>query len=160
MPTNKDKPDMNRRKFMGFAGVAAAAAGLPLQASEHTGPFVVNVWPRVKHGTDRGGEDLFIVFSVETMVKPNLDNPQFEIGELSEDECEGSMCVEALEVDTNESITKIRFWTSYEFEWKGGKKELADLVREELKNSNRWTRSFSGETWKFRYQHFVDGNAD
>lgn len=120
----------------------------------------LTVYPKVVAGTDRGGEDLYLVFHAQAT---GPLNPEYlEVTDLEIDGGRhGGVGVEVLEFDeASHRIMKVRWWSSYEFEWVGTPEDLKLLVGKYLKEETLWSRpGLRGNLCVFRYEHFVDGNA-
>ena len=118
----------------------------------------VTVTPKVVGGTNRGGEDLFLVFEAT--------------GEVSD-----SFVVEPLpgdpDWDCDDELDPEAVWSvrtaHYGFEWSGTLKDLAAIVAGDVTNPRSWewwaTYRERGSTSqqpqkRFRCEHFVAGNAD
>lgn len=119
----------------------------------------VDVHAKAVAGTDRGGEDLYLVFETDTTKRPNLKKPggfvvnMSEVGNVG---CNGR----ALE-DNSDIIRKIRYTTYHnEFKWEGTEDDLIEIVASKLKDKQYWSRPFDGKKFSFKYEHFVHGNAD
>lgn len=86
----------------------------------------LNVMPDVVAGTNRGGEDLFLVFTISAPTMPA------ELGSFSkpEIEMEGFDVVETLKPQD----THYRVSTEYDFSWEGTVDDAWDLVKDAIKD--------------------------
>lgn len=121
----------------------------------------VTVTPRVVSGTDRGGENLFLVFAAEGEISDTFTVelgegvPDWEVGENYDEDEDGNPTPESeLSCCTGH----------YEFEWKGTLKQLAQLAVEagcQNEANWQWCGPVSGPPVKrFRHEHYVCGNAE
>ena len=115
--------------------------------------MLVTVTPRVVHGTDRGGEDLFLDFAADGA--PDQEPVTVEFGQ------EGDLTFEEDEDDTSLVVVTTE---NYEFEWRGTPEQLAQLaVGAGCQNEAnwQWCGPVSGPPAKqFRHEHYVGGNAE
>ena len=111
----------------------------------------VTVTPKVVGGTNRGGEDLFLVFEATAdgcdalTVEPRPGDPDWD--------CDDELDPEA--------VWSVRTG-HYEFEWSGTLEDLAEVARQLIATGSwEWYGSTSQQPQKhFRCEHFVAGNAD
>ena len=112
----------------------------------------VTVTPKTVGGTNRGGEDLFLVFeatgeiSDSFTVEPLPGDPDWDCDDELDPEAVWSVCT-----------------AHYEFEWSGTLKDLAKIVAGDVTSPRawEWCGSTSQQPQKrFRCEHFVAGNAD
>jgi len=119
--------------------------------------LTVNVESKTVAGTERGGEDLFLLFTAEAdVVGLNLDalEPVLAVGESFD----GSPVPRSGAPDEPATV-----WCSSptgDFEWRGTEQELLDLVEQHLRLPDNWSVRLGGTTAKFEYEEFVGGNAD
>jgi hypothetical protein len=121
------------------------------------------------HGTDRGGEDLFLVFRTESnniqpanslgLMGPILDLTK-ETLELELDLDEESEDMKKMIRDFHEGNQITLGWGEYDFRWVGTKGDLLEIVRNSILEPRFWSRTADEVIWRFKLTHFVDGNAD
>lgn len=119
----------------------------------------VTVAAKTVAGTDRGGEDLYLVFEATECdgTAPVVDLVDGDPSWFRDEEDE--------EEDEESPLSRWECRTDhYEFEWRGSLQDLADLAVElGVQDPEKWEWSgpASGPPQKrFRVLHFVDGNAD
>lgn len=110
----------------------------------------VAVGTKIVHGTERGGEDLFLTFDTAN------ENP------VSEAEVELDLNQEAFqgEEDNPGQKTLKTFTTEYDFSWEGTKEDLLAILKKALKDDENWSLKRGKQVWEFHHEHFVAGNAD
>ena len=110
----------------------------------HLSKAVLVVKPHVVAGLNKGGEDLFLLFSCAEG-QPDSD---FELSLEN-----GNVVWKS---DQEEGTTDFRVNSGeYEFTWEGTKEDLLRLAeRKGLRDASKW----SAGSWKHKY--FVNGNAD
>jgi len=113
----------------------------------------VTVTPKVVGGTDKGGEDLYLVFTAtgevsdDFVVEPLPGDPDWDCDDEDDPEAVWSCCT-----------------GHCEFEWSGTLKDLAEVAQAAgatRADSWEWYGPANQQPQKrFRYEHFVAGNAD
>ena len=112
----------------------------------------VHCSPEVVAGTDKGGEDLFLLFTLYLDHQPDLTEPLTVVPGVGWDK-------EPNEDDKVQSEFSVET-SAYNFKWAGNAEDLVKLVQSAFKNEANWTRSFDGSKYNFKWRYFVDGNAD
>jgi hypothetical protein len=117
----------------------------------------IEVSTDVVAGTDQGGEDLYLTFRITQDKKPDFDDSLIFIanpcGNWDQPMERDKEIPEDQEISCSSS-------SIYDFKWKGKIADLREIIKDEIKNEENWSRSFDGKTYKFEYDHFVRGNAD
>lgn len=112
----------------------------------------VSCLPEVIAGTDKGGEDLFLAFTLSTDHKPDFNEPLTVVPGVGWDK-------EPNEDDEVQSEFSVET-SAYNFKWAGSSLDLVKLVESAFKNEANWSRSFNGSKYNFKWRYFVNGNAD
>ena len=114
----------------------------------------VTVTKDVVAGTERGGEDLFLVFQASTSKPPDLNS-------ILPKDIEIDVEVLVVQVALKEKDGQLYACSKGAFIWAGTKEDLKQLVLPHLEELMNWSRpGLEGEICQFEYRHFVDGNAD
>lgn len=112
----------------------------------------LTVTPHVIHGINRGGEDLFLCFECTEDANTHEVTPE-----------DGNFSWELEFDDEGEKVVKLSCFTEYH-EWEGTPDDLYALaVANGLLDKTKWqwygpADQEPQQRWK--YQHYVDGNAD
>ena len=117
----------------------------------------VYVEPLVVAGTERGGEDLSLVFRAESDSRPNLATITLDDIEIA---LEGDMW-QFREEDATPGDPEVWLRTDhYEIEWEGSREDLKHMVLGWIRSKMYWSSNFDGDLFSFKYEEFIDGNAE
>jgi len=118
-------------------------------------------------GTNKGGEDLNLIFSAETPLNdPATFGEALQTAEIEVIFVEGHGAnLDPLEGDLdNDQIDRVRYKTfHYDFNWEGTRADALALVEESIRDPRHWkAQGAIGGPQKavFTQEVFIDGNAD
>lgn len=118
-------------------------------------------------GTNRGGEDLFLIIKAESeatddkaLLRELTDNVDAAVNEVLDEL--GQRDPDDSEIWSEQGQVKSTP-TEYEFSIDISEPDFAKLLRDKVKSVNLWKqeRSVGGKLkWVFHHEHYVAGNAD